>query len=169
MNTRIIASLLVVSLIVLGTVSCGIYSFRDVSIPPEVKTIKINYIQNRAQYINPQLSPKLTDAFTKKVIQQTKLRRIEDANADYVVGSEITNYMITTSGVSQNEAATNRISVGVHITLYDNFKNDVKEYDITRDFDFPASQSFTQAEARLMDEMIKTISDEIFNKIFSNW
>lgn len=169
MNTRIIASLLVVSLIALGTVSCGIYSFRDVSIPPEVKTIKINYIQNRAQYINPQLSPKLTDAFTKKVIQQTKLRRIEDANADYVVDSEITNYMITTSGVSQNEAATNRISVGVHITLYDNFKNDVKEYGITRDFDFPASQSFTQAEARLMDEMIKTISDEIFNKIFSNW
>src|SRR5688572_19513699 len=34
----------------------GCYSFRDVSIPPEVKTIRIQYIENRAPYINPQLA-----------------------------------------------------------------------------------------------------------------
>lgn len=152
--------------------SCGIYSFNDATVPPEVSTIKIGYIQNRAQYINPQLSPKLTDAFIKKITQQTKLKRVEDNSADYVIEAEITNYMITTSGVAQNQAATNRISVGVHITHYDNYLNKVNEYDITRDFDFPASQSFTQAEANLMDKeggIIKTLTDEIFNKIFSNW
>lgn len=153
--------------------SCGVYSFNDVSIPPEVKTIKIGYIQNRAQYINPQLSPKLTDELIKKVTQQTKLRRIEDNSADYVIDAEITNYMVTTSGVSQERASTNRLSVGIHITQYDNFLNKVNEYDISRDFDFPATQSLTQAETQLMNDqnggMIKTLSDEIFNKIFSNW
>lgn len=158
--------------IAVALVSCGIYSFNDASIPPEVRTIKVGYIQNRAQYINPQLSPKLTDAFIRKLTQQTKLRRVEDNSADYVIEAEITNYMVTTSGVSQNQAATNRLSVGVHITHYDNHLNKVNEHDISRDFDFPASQSLTQAEAQLMDKdggIVKTITDEIFNKIFSNW
>ena len=153
-------------------ISCGIYSFRDVSIPPEIKTIKINYIQNRAQYINPQLSPKLTDALIKKITQQTKLRRIEDNSADYVIDAEITNYMVTTSGVSQERASTNRLSVGVHITQYDNFLNKVNEYDVSRDFDFAASLSITQAEAQLVDSqngIVNTLTDDIFNKIFSNW
>lgn len=152
--------------------SCGVYSFNDATVPPEVQTIKIGYIQNRAQYINPQLSPKLTDEFIKKITQQTKLRRIEDNSADYVIEAEITNYMVTTSGVSQSQASTNRLSIGVHVTHYDNHLNKVNEYDISRDFDFPASQSLTQAEANLMDKdggIIKTLSDEIFNKIFSNW
>src|SRR6266542_294285 len=35
--------------------SCGIYTFKDVSIPPEVKTVKINFIENRASYKNQQL------------------------------------------------------------------------------------------------------------------
>ena len=164
--------LLVVVAIAIAFISCGIYSFNDASIPPEIKTIKIGYIQNRAQYINPQLSPKLTDGLVRKITQQTKLRRVEDNSADYVIDAEITNYMVTTSGVSQNQAATNRLSVGAHITHYDNHLNKVNEYDITRDFDFPASQSLTQAEAQLMDKdggIVKTLTDEIFNKIFSNW
>ena len=39
----------------------GCYSFKDVSIPPEVKTARVNYIENKAPYVNPQLSPQLTD------------------------------------------------------------------------------------------------------------
>src|SRR3954470_19164050 len=27
--------------------SCGVYTFKDVSIPPEVKTIKLSYIENK--------------------------------------------------------------------------------------------------------------------------
>jgi hypothetical protein len=37
--------------------SCGIYSFADVSIPDSIKTVRINFFENRAQYVNPQLSP----------------------------------------------------------------------------------------------------------------
>lgn len=149
--------------------SCGIYSFNSASIPPEIKTIKINYIQNRAQYINPQLSPKLSEAFVKKVIQQTRLQRIDDANADYVVDATITNYSISTAGVSQNQASINRLSIGVDITLTDNHKNKVSEYTTSRDFDFPASQSLQQAEVALEPEILKQLSDDIFNKLFSNW
>jgi len=38
----------------------GCYSFKDVSIPPEVKTARVNYIENKAPTLNQQFSPVLT-------------------------------------------------------------------------------------------------------------
>jgi hypothetical protein len=54
------------------------------------------------------------------------------------------------------------------------FKNRVDpkrnfESSITRNFPFPSSQSLPQAEAGLNDQIINNLTDEIFNKIFSNW
>ena len=39
--------------------SCG-YKFQDITIPDTIKTVKINFIENRATYVNPQFSPALT-------------------------------------------------------------------------------------------------------------
>jgi len=40
---------------------------------------------------------------------------------------------------------------------------------VNRSFEFKGNQSFQQAETGLLDEMIRTLTDEIFNKLFSNW
>ena len=150
--------------------SCGIYTFNDVSIPPEVKTVRIGFIENKAHYINPSLSAQLTDAFVKKVNSQTKLTRIDDMNADYVINSVIRQYDVTTSGVSSsNQASLNRLTVGVHMTLIDNTKHETHEYDVSSTFDFSANLSLAQAETSLMSQILKDIPDAMFNKVFSNW
>ena len=146
------------------------YSFKDVSIPPEVKTARINYIENRASYVNPQLSPQLTDRLRQKVNNQTRLTLVTTDEADYDIYAEIRNYLVTTAGISEQQAATNRLQITVHIV----FKNRLDEKanfeaDITRNFDFNAGQSLQQAEAQQSDEILKNLSDEIFNRIFSNW
>jgi len=38
-----------------------------------------------------------------------------------------------------------------------------------RTFDFPATQSLSEAESTLTADIVRNIVDEIFNKIFSNW
>jgi carbon monoxide dehydrogenase subunit G len=43
------------------------------------------------------------------------------------------------------------------------------EFDVSRDFDFDASLTLQEAEGRLLDEIVKNLADEIFNRIFSNW
>jgi len=149
--------------------SCGVYTFKDVSIPPEVKTIKINFIENRAGYKNPQLSPRITDQLQQKISNQTRLTRTNSDDAHYQIGGYISSYTVSTSGISSQQASTNRLTVGVHITLLNTLKNETKEYDISRDFEFSAGLTFTQAEAQLMDDIIKNVTDEIFNRIFSNW
>lgn len=148
----------------------GCYSFKDVSIPPEVKTVRVNYIENRAPYVNPQLSPQLTDRLRQKINNQTRLTLITGEDAHYDITGEIRGYSVTTSGISDDQPATNRLQVTVHVI----FKNRLDEKanfeaDVSRNFDFNASLSLQQAEAQQSDDILKNLTDEIFNRIFSNW
>jgi hypothetical protein len=160
-------------LLVISTTNTGCfnYSFRDkASIPDSIKTVKVNFIENRARYQNPQLSPRLTDRVRQKITGQTKLTQTNNDNADWEINGEITDYSVTTSGISNQREATNRLSVTVHISLTRRKEGgDVKEHDITRNYDFGANQSLQQAEAKLFDEMIRTLTDDIFNRLFSDW
>ena len=148
----------------------GCYSFKDVSIPPEVKTVHVNYIENRATYVNPQLSPQLTDRLRQKINNQTRLTLIPGDDAHYDISGAITGYSVSTAGVSDQEASTNRLMVTVHIV----FKNRLDEKanfeaDISRNFDFNAGLSLQQAEAQQSEDILKNLTYEVFKWIFSNW
>ena len=155
-------------------VACGLafsqcnYKFRDVSIPPEVKTIRIQYIENRAPYVNPQLAPQFNDRLKQKITNQTKLTVVQGDDAHYDVSGTITNYSVTTSGISNQQAASNRLTVSIKITMKDH-KNQIKNYDVSRNFDFSANLTLQQAEAQLIETIIRGMVDETFNRIFSNW
>lgn len=146
------------------------YTFKNTSIPPEVKTIKVNFIENRARYVNPQLSPQLTDRLKQKIISQTKLTLLTSDEAQYEIGGYVTSYEAVTSGISNQQTASNNLNVSVHVI----FKNHIddkksKESDVSVSFPFSANISLSQAETALLDDIVKNVSDEIFNKIFSDW
>jgi hypothetical protein len=149
---------------------CGIYKFNDASVDPDLKTFKVQYIENKARYINPALSPKITDKLRQKVISQTKLKQNNDTPHLEIIAI-INEYSVSTSGVSNGTNATqNRLNVGLSVQIKNNLKpaNSVEE-SINRSFDFPATSSLAEAEGRLTEDIIKNVVDEIFNKIFSKW
>ena len=148
--------------------SCNIYKFNTAVIPDTIKTIKINLVENRAQYQNQQISQRLTDKIRQKIIGQTKLSPNND-NPDWEISATITQYSFSTSAISNQQVATNRLTVGVHVTLNKHKDDDIVEFDVSRSFEFSGTQSLQQAETTLMDEMTRTLSDEIFNKLFSDW
>ena len=154
----------------IGMSSCGIYSFKDAVIPENIKTIKIGFIENKARYVNPQLAPQLTDKLQQKIISQTKLTRTNSDDAHYQIYATITNYAPSqTVGVSAQQASTNRLTVTVHVILKKTLENKEQEFDITRNFDFSANLTLSQAESQLMNDILRNITDDIFNQIFSNW
>jgi hypothetical protein len=149
---------------------CGIYSFRDAVIPDNIKTIKIGFIENKARYVNPQLAPLLTDKLQQKIMSQTKLTRTNNDDAHYQIFATITNYDPSqTVGVSALQASTNRLTVTVHVVLKKTLENKEQEFDVTRNFDFSATLTLNQAEGQLMEDILRNITDDIFNQIFSNW
>lgn len=170
LKNRKLATLFTIVWISLALISCRVYSFKDAVIPADVKTVKIGFIENRARYVNPQLSPKLTDRLQIKITNQTKLTRTNSDDAHYVINGTITNYDPSqTVGVSAQQASTNRLTVTVHIILKKTLDNKVEEFDVSRSFDFSANLTLQQAEGQLLDEVIRNLTDEIFNRIFSNW
>ena len=148
---------------------CNIYKFNEAVVPDSIRTIKINFIENKAPYVNPTLSPRLTDKLRQKITGQTKLSQTNNDNADWIISGNISSYGFSTSAISQQQVASNRLTVGVHITINDQKANKTTDYDVSRSFEFAASQTIQQAEASLGDEIIRSLTDDIFNKIFSNW
>lgn len=169
MNYNRLFSLSFVATCCMLMLGCGAYTMRDISIPPEVKTIKISFIENRASYVNPQLSPRLTNRLQEKVVSQTRLNRTNEDDADWVVNGYVSEYRVTTSGISGQQASMNRLSVGVKLTLRDNLTQKTSNYDVNKSFEFPATQSLQQAEQALAEDIIRGLSEEIFNRLFSNW
>lgn len=146
------------------------YSFKDVSIPIEVKTFRVNPLENKAQYVNTQLAPQLTERLKQKIIGTTRLRQTNDDDAHYDIGGYVSQYYTSTISITGNTASGNRLTVGFHL-VFKNTLDEKKNFetDLTRTFDFDGSLSLSQAEANLNDEILKNLTDEIFNKIFSNW
>ncbi len=147
------------------------YGFKDTSpIPVEVKTFRVNYLTNKAQYVNPQLSPQLTEKLKQKIINTTRLRQTNSDDAHYDISGFVSQYYTSTTGISGNNASLNRLNVSFHL-IFKNALDEKKNFeaDVNTTVDFPASQSLSQAEASNGTKIINNIVDEIFNKIFSNW
>ena len=165
----LVLPVLVLLVFAAGNSSCRIYKFNEATVPDSIKTVKVNFIENRARYINPQLSPSLTDKLRQKITGQTRLSQTNSDNPDWEISGQITDYSFTTSAISNQTVVNNRLTVGVHITLYDRKSETTTEHDVSRSFEFKGTQSFQQAENALGQEMVRTLTDEIFNKLFSNW
>jgi len=149
---------------------CLHYTMKESSIDKDIKTIRIGFIENKARYVNPQLSPQLTDRLRQKVNNQTNKTLVQGDNPDLDISGTITDYTFTTAAIANNQSATNRLNVTVHIKMVNRLDDKKsKETDVMRSFDFDANITIQQAEQQLNESIIKNLSDEIFNSLFSNW
>jgi hypothetical protein len=178
MNKSAICGLVFITAVLsLGSSSCKVYSFKDVSIPPEVHSIHINYIENRAPLVNPLLAPQLNDALRQKINNQaSRLSQVGGSDADWEVSGWVSGYNYTTSGIANQLASSNRLAVTVHLVFKNHLDPTGKkvapadfEADVTRNFDFSATITITDAEQQLLPTIVSNLTDEIFNKLFSNW
>jgi hypothetical protein len=149
--------------------SCNVYKFRDISIPDTIHTVKLNYIDNRAQYVNPQLSPRLSDKLRQKIVGQTRLTQTNNDNADWEISGYISDYSLSTSAISGQREVNNRLTVTIQLSKYDRKADSTTDFQVSRNFEFSATRTLQQAENDLADEMIKALTDEIFNRLFSDW
>lgn len=162
----------ILCLAILPGSSCKVsYKFNDRgAIPDSIKTVYVKFFENRARYVNPQLAQRLTDRLRQKFISQTKLTQVSTEDlADWVITSEITDYSLSTSAISGQREAGNRLTVGIHVKIDKKKEATSEDQNVTRNFEFSASQSLQQAEASLADQMVRDLTDDIFNRLFSSW
>ncbi len=161
--------LIILSVVILVS-GCGIYSFSGTSIAPDVTSINVETIENRALRVNPMLSNNITEELKDKYRRLTKLTLL-DEGADLVVEGFIVSYETASLAVTAQEVASqNRLTVTVRIS-FTNMK--YPEEDFEKNYaafeDYPSTSSLDAVEARLVESIVEKITEQIFNDTVANW
>ena len=158
------------TLILTAAVSCRIYSFSGTSIQPDVKSLSVEYFENKALKVNPSLSSSLSDALIEKYRKLTPLDILSEMG-DMNVAGEIINYDTKPMAVTKDEQASqNRLTIVVKIY----FTNKLHpEEDFEKTFsayaDYDANEMLDAVEETLCEEIIEKLVEDIFNATVANW
>lgn len=146
------------------------YSFTGASIAPNVKTFSVYYFPNRARLVNPNLSQQFTDGLQEKLIKQTSLNQISESG-DLEFSGQITDYDVKPMNIGEGDlAAQNRLTITIKLKFVNN-KDHEQDWDksFTAYEDFDSNQSLSAIEDSLVPEIIKKLTDDIFNASIANW
>jgi len=166
----ILFRIIVFAIVTIMFFSCGVYSFTGASIPPEAKTVSVQYFQNRALYIEPVLSPVFTNILRDKFTGQTNLEMIE-RNGDLAIEGEIVGYDTKPVAIQADQtAAQNRLSIVVNVRFTNKYEPD-KDFEkkFTQFFDYSSTTELNSIKAELIDELSEALAQDIFDKAVINW
>jgi predicted porin len=169
-SLKSISLLFLVAGIILST-GCKIsYSFTGASISPEVKTVSIQYFQNRASLVQPGLSQYITDALIDKCKAQTNLGLVNGIG-DINFEGEISDYNTRPLTVAADaQAATNRFTITVKVKFTNAVEPDLSfEQTFSRYEDYSSNLDLSAVEKDLSDKIVELLIEDIFNKAFVNW
>lgn len=150
---------------------CSInYTFSGASIPEQAKTFSVGFFMNQATFVNPNLSQTFTEYLKEFIARQTRLQQV-DREGDMQFEGEITDYNIRPMAITQDAtAAQTRLTIAINVRFYNgiypekDFENVFSAYA-----DFPSTESLQSVEEELINQIIRQISEDIFNKAFTDW
>jgi hypothetical protein len=155
----------------IGLTSCKIkYSLDGASIPIEAKTISVTFFANNTTLGSPSISQKFTEKLRDMVSTQTRLALMKQ-NGDLQFEGAITDYNISPVAIqSTDQAALNRLTITVNVK-YTNKFDATKNFEqaFTRFADYKTSSSLSTEEDKLLIEINRQLTEDIFNKAFNNW
>jgi hypothetical protein len=147
----------------------GCYTFQGASIPPDVSTYSVGFIENKAAQVNPKLGQTITEKLKDKM-NNTRLNFIRE-NGDFNFNGTITGYTITPVTVQENATSTqNRLTIILSMK-FDCAKHPDKNFEqnFSSFQDFDASKNFTSLESNLVAGITDQLIQEVFNKAAVNW
>lgn len=166
------------STVFLGTVllinSCAYkLSFNGASIPPDLKTVNVQFFENNAPLVVNTLSQSFTEALKERIRSTTSLNIVRgEANATF--SGAITNYVIAPVSIQATNpnqppiAGASRLSITVTVKYtYEADKKLSFEETFTRFKEFTGDIS--SQENNLIADINKQLTEDIFNRAFANW
>ncbi|MCR5131560.1 MAG: hypothetical protein K6C10_08910 [Prevotella sp.] len=147
------------------------YKFNGASIDySKMKTIQIVDFPIRASYVWGPMGPMFNNQLKDQFADHTKLTQVK-RNGDLKIEGEITQYQQRNKSVSSEGYSA---QVELSITVNVRFTNNV---DHTQDFErsftatstYESTQSLNSVQEELVTQMVKELTDQIFNATVANW
>jgi hypothetical protein len=168
-NKKLILCLVFCVLILISSCKMN-YSFSGASVPPEAKTVSVQYFQNNTSLAPPTLSQVFTEALRDKLSSQTRLSLVKK-EGDLAFEGSITGYVTSPIAIqSSDKAALNRLTITVNVKYtcaFDEKKN--FEQSFSRFFDYSSSQNLAAIEDQLVHDINEQLVQDIFNRALNDW
>ncbi|NNC95844.1 MAG: LptE family protein [Chitinophagales bacterium] len=150
--------------------SCKFYSFTGASIPPEVKTIQVDYFQNNAGGGPASLSQTFTETLKDKFLSDADLKLVT-RDADITMKGFISLYTIEAKAPVEGETtALNRLNISVNIEY---INKPFPEDNWTKTFrafsEFESGIDVISIQDELIDEITEQLADDIFVAALVKW
>lgn len=167
---KIYLLLLFIPLVVLN--SCSV-KLNGASIPSEMKTVTVQFFENNAAMVVPNLSQDFTEALKLRIRNQTRLS-ITQTDAHAIFEGRITGYDIRPIALQNNNAPTaggNRITIKVSVK-YTNNLNPKQSFEETferfKDFNI-GTQPLQSIQQQYNKDINLQLTEDIFNRAFAQW
>ena len=161
---------ILVLLVVLYT-GCSVrMTLSGASIDENLKTFSVQYFNNRAAIINPLLSQKMTELLKERIMSESRLTLV-DGVGDVDFSGEITGYTIRPMAIKEDAvSAQTRLTIRIKVR-FQNRKDPQKNWESTFSAyqDFASERNITEVEGELTSLIIDQLTENIFNKTFSDW
>lgn len=151
--------------------SCSI-KLNGASIPPDMKSITVQYFENNAPLVIPSLGQDLTEALKTRIRNQTSLL-IRNSDADAIFEGRITGYDVRPTSIQNGNApvaATNKLTIRVSVKYTNNLNPQQSfEESFEKYREFPSGQPLESQQQALIREINTQLVEDIFNRAFAQW
>ena len=155
-------------LISLAFTSC--YSFRGVSIAPDVNTFYVSQVKLTDYSAPPDTPERFMEELRNKIRSQSSLKW-DETNPHIEFDCEITGFRVSNEANQQgNEVTLNKLTISVK-AAYINNTNEEENWTKTFSFGIPfdASEDLQAVQDGYIADIFEQISENIFNDAFANW
>ena len=168
MNRKVIFFCLIIFSISILFQAC--YSFKGISIPPDVETFYVETFQNRASNAPADLPQRFSEELRLKINNSSRLNYSEnDPHIEF--SGAINSFNVRSVAPREgNQLAFNRLEIRVQVEYINNNNEDdnwSQSFSFFQDFD--SSQDLTSVQDQLIEEIFEQLTEDIFNKSFTNW
>ena len=162
--------IVVALLLSVGLSACKIYSFTGANLSPDVKSVTIDLLDNRAASAPASYAQIFTEKLKLKMVTEANLKQV-NADGDLHFSGYVTSYTVSAlAPTAQVQTGVNRLNITVHIEFVNaTDEKDKWGQDFTRYAEFPATELLSNRESQLIEEINKQLVDDIFNKALVKW
>lgn len=164
-------TIFIVTLVLLVSSCTMSYKFNGASIDYDLtKTMTITDFPNQAPLVYPPLEQRFNEELKDLFTRSTRLQFVNQ-NGDMEMEGEIVGYELTPLAVQEDSfASETRLTLTVRMRFRNNkAQGQDKEETIKAYRNFPADKMIDEVQDQLIAELVKEITDQIFNTTMSNW
>ncbi len=158
-------------LVLASCIMSSCYTFNGASIDyAKTKTIQIADFPIRSNYVWGPMASIFNNQLKDQYANHTKLIQVK-RNGDLKIDGEITRYEQRNKSVSaEGYSAQTELTMTVNVRFTNNANyNEDFERQFTASSTYETTQSLNAVQEELVTQMVKDITDQIFNATVANW